>query len=1192
MKKRFLTILVILLLLVVPLTTMTMADGNGDLTKSQIDVMDTGRGTGENMDSSMPAQQKAEGYLQSLQFFCDYSVIYGFDLGIPAVNFKQEPAFDPAVSSYSLYVPDAVSYLMANIKLTDDAPENTDITMTYGSQTVSYLDDCLEDGSLVLRCGVSYESATMTISVTGGRTYTYQIVRQPQIGYLSITDSDDEECLSGNFINTQFDGHTAYIPYEGATVTARPQNNDTVIKIGETIVNDTYALHAENLWEGEAGNRSFNLKLDTTCTSVEEARAVYIVACKERPMLEVMTAPNKTLYLEGETFDPSGLVVTATYHGGTTVDIPVDKLTFNTTTMTLNGDAVTASYEGATVTLTGLNVVKALNGEGTMENPYLLSNAEDLATLSCLVASGENYAGYYFKITDDITLPDNWTPIGSLKEGKTWTPLLTLDDYYVFSGNIDGLKDESTGECYTITVPKGSKTMLGALQYSTISNLNIYGEQIEGYGVVNYYCRQASGIVLEHITLKSGSHTKYSGFIGGYASGSNPVIIRNCTVEQNVVIGNDGTVAAWKEELEQSYNYAAGPGEVQYNDMVGSFAGAFNGTIENCVSHATVYGSNYVGGIVGFKGQSMGNCIIRECIFDGEVSASGDYVGGIAGSGYASASAPNTPCVTIQNCAVTGTVTGNNYVGGIFGGNATIRQCWNNSIGYIRSNYFAGTLAATAENAVVGGIIGHINAIDRYNIIENNYYLKGTAVKGIGSITTVDTDTTKEYGRNDDPMYTDAYKLADAFEGSELANGELVKKLNAATAGDVWVQSESAPALNSERHVISMVSEGLNPMRAKTFKQSTILAVLDTAEYEITVTWSDGSIETVMASQCVLGGLDLTTSGYQLGTLSYNGYQLCFGAKINADDSDAANLVIDQIDAIGAVTLESEDSIVSAETAYNALTDNQKAMVSNYDVLVSAREAYDKLASDHAAADAVKALIDAIGTVNRRSKEKIDAARKAYEDLTEEQKALVTNYDVLVKGEKAYEKLLASLGTGTETAPEQENAPDFVDVSTGDWFYDAVNYVCSNGLMNGTGNGAFSPNATTTRGMIVTILARMEGVDTSKGDVWYEAGRQWAMENGISDGTNMDGQITREQLTAMLYRYAMHKGYDVSARADLDGFTDRELVSDWAMDAMQWAVGTGLVQGDGNCLNPNGTATRAQAATMLMRFEEKLQSSN
>ncbi len=200
---------------------------------------------------------------------------------------------------------------------------------------------------------------------------------------------------------------------------------------------------------------------------------------------------------------------------------------------------------------------------------------------------------------------------------------------------------------------------------------------------------------------------------------------------------------------------------------------------------------------------------------------------------------------------------------------------------------------------------------------------------------------------------------------------------------------------------------------------------------------------------------------------------------------------------------------------------------------------------------------------------------------------------VLVKGEEAYEKLLASLGTGTETAPEQENAPDFVDVSTGDWFYDAVNYVCSNGLMNGTGNGAFSPNATTTtRGMIVTILARMEGVDTSKGDVWYEAGRQWAMENGISDGTNMDGQITREQLAAMLYRYAMYKGYDVSVRADLHGFTDRELVSDWAMDAMQWAVGTGLVQGDGNCLNPNGTATRAQAATMLMRFEEKLQKSN
>ena len=96
----------------------------------------------------------------------------------------------------------------------------------------------------------------------------------------------------------------------------------------------------------------------------------------------------------------------------------------------------------------------------------------------------------------------------------------------------------------------------------------------------------------------------------------------------------------------------------------------------------------------------------------------------------------------------------------------------------------------------------------------------------------------------------------------------------------------------------------------------------------------------------------------------------------------------------------------------------------------------------------------------------------------------------------------------------------FSDVKTSDWFYDDVRYVCENGLMNGTGSGTFSPKATTTRGMIVTILARMESVNTSGGATWYARGREWAMENGISDGTNMEGKITREQIAAILpHRY-------------------------------------------------------------------------
>ena len=161
----------------------------------------------------------------------------------------------------------------------------------------------------------------------------------------------------------------------------------------------------------------------------------------------------------------------------------------------------------------------------------------------------------------------------------------------------------------------------------------------------------------------------------------------------------------------------------------------------------------------------------------------------------------------------------------------------------------------------------------------------------------------------------------------------------------------------------------------------------------------------------------------------------------------------------------------------------------------------------------------------------------------------------------------------------------FTDVNANSWYYFGVKYAYKNGLMNGTGTGTFSPNADTTRGMIVTMLARLEGQNTS-GTPWYAAGQKWAMDAGISDGTNMTGAITREQLAAILFRYAKQKGYDVSKSADLNGFADANTVSTYAADAMRWAVANGLIQGSNSKLNPKGTATRAQVATILMRFME------
>ncbi len=160
------------------------------------------------------------------------------------------------------------------------------------------------------------------------------------------------------------------------------------------------------------------------------------------------------------------------------------------------------------------------------------------------------------------------------------------------------------------------------------------------------------------------------------------------------------------------------------------------------------------------------------------------------------------------------------------------------------------------------------------------------------------------------------------------------------------------------------------------------------------------------------------------------------------------------------------------------------------------------------------------------------------------------------------------------------------DVKPGDWYYSAVEYVTVNGLMNGTGNG-FEPNLATSRAMIWTILARMSDVNTASSGEWYAVAQQWAIANGVSDGTMPNGTITREQLAAMLYRYAVSKGMVKGpATADLNVFADANSVSSYAVEAMQWAVSTGLIGGMDGKLNPQGSATRAQVATMLMRFAE------
>lgn len=165
-----------------------------------------------------------------------------------------------------------------------------------------------------------------------------------------------------------------------------------------------------------------------------------------------------------------------------------------------------------------------------------------------------------------------------------------------------------------------------------------------------------------------------------------------------------------------------------------------------------------------------------------------------------------------------------------------------------------------------------------------------------------------------------------------------------------------------------------------------------------------------------------------------------------------------------------------------------------------------------------------------------------------------------------------------------DNSKDFADVAESHWGADAVDFAASREIFDGTSETTFEPETAMTRAMVVTVLARLDGVDTA-GDVWYEAGAEWAKENGISDGTNLNAMVSREQLVTMLYRYAGSP----EVEGQLAGYPDAESVSDYAEKAMIWAVENGIITGADGKIAPQGDATRVQVAAILMRFIDLMQ---
>lgn len=697
----------------------------------------------------------------------------------------------------------------------------------------------------------------------------------------------------------------------------------------------------------------------------------------------------------------------------------------------------------------------SLPGAGTADDPKLIYTADDLKQIHEMVAEGNGFERYYFRFENDITLPDDWTPIGCTVDGTNkFDPRKPSekDNLRAFSGTI-------LGNGKLLTVPKGGRPLLAYVKNATVKDLNIYGEEINGYGLVDglhgvgFTSSDTFAIIIENVTLKSGTKTLKSGLIGaevdndvnGFAGASAAFIttIRNCTIEEGVVIGYDGS-----------------------QSEIGAFAGRFQGVIENCVSHATVKGVNYVGGIIGSRDNAMGQCTVSKCSFDGAVIASGKFAGGITGAMYIGGGAPNGVKTTIQGCTASGTVTGTENVGGITGGDRSVNQAWNEYS--VTGNTFSGKVSGTKN---VGGIIGYYRSLNKFDNIAGNAYLKGCgAEQGIGAVDYVDTscethetasgatyfDTSKSlpdiYGvtktnhnRVDDPLGKDVEKLAKAVDDvstpvcykleisgakTEYYVGDEFD-LTGATITAYWTMGKA----NTHPTQVDLKITGYDSSK---HGQQTVTLQYGAAKVEIVVTVLYKEPEDITVTITLLGDKAHGDNG-QVHGLSKGGLTAWVsGHKVEV----TTNMTVwDALKQLPGVTWDNPTGNYIKSVTYGGVTIGEFTNGKNSGWMYTLNGKYPMLGvseqylkkgdvivfhytddytleaadmgpapEEKKTADEVIALINAIGVVDLTKGDVIAKARAAYDALSAADKKLVTNYQTLLDAEAAYAKLVAELG--------------------------------------------------------------------------------------------------------------------------------------------------------------------------------------
>ena len=686
---------------------------------------------------------------------------------------------------------------------------------------------------------------------------------------------------------------------------------------------------------------------------------------------------------------------------------------------------------------------------------------------------------------------------------------------------------------------------------------------------------------------------------------------------------DDGNPVSWTPIGSISNKYTGtfdGAGHTISGLYIGTTAnnqglfGYVSGTVQNLSVSGSVKGDAYVGGVVGYNNGGT----VTGCIFSGSgsVSVTGSYyVGGVVGE--------NSGSSTVEDCYNTGAVSGSDHVGGVVG--------YNHSGGSVTNSYNTGAVSGpnSGTGNRVGGVVGYNNG----GSVTGCYFLQGTAESGIGENDGSGDATATE--KDDTAFHSGevAWRLQNGqADGSSQVWGQSnLKDKNSwptlialdESAQPVYqvtvVYGDYADAPTTETSYTNNPAEPAAPSRDgytfggwdKTGEGTTTItytAKWTPHTYSITASPSAldfGSI-TEGEERPAAQNVTITNSGNQTVTLKQptaNNFEITTSDSLTLAPNATASFTIQPKDKLPRGSY-SEQIVVSN-------TNDEKVIITatftikeppytgkySYELSTSVGD-HGSLTVDRYATEGEKVTItvtpdeaylldDLVVTAGGKDVELVDNGDGTFSFT-------MPSADV---------RISATFAEDPDWTPDEPEEPTtdvsdlFIDIARDAWYKDAIQYAYDNGLMTGVSDTEFAPEATTTRAMIVSILARLENVTTAEAagfadvnDEWYATAVNWAANvgvvNGYEDNTfRPNTAITREQLAAILMNYAACKGEDVSNRADLTSYTDQP--STWAEETMQWAVAEGLISGVTNTeLQPQGNATRTQVAAILQRFLE------